>query len=248
MKELGIFAGIGGFSLGLKWAGFETVAFCEIDKKCQLVLKKHWPNVPIYGNVKELTYERLKEDGITEIDIITGGFPCQDISLSGKGAGITGPQSGLWKEYSRLIGEVRPKYAIMENVSALLNRGLSTVLGDLAEIGYDAEWHCLSASTIGAPHNRDRIWIIAYPSKKRWIFSEIQQQICLETINKQWSPDSFKLLFDAAKNIPEPDGGNLREDDGFSITVDRLGQLGNAVVPQIPYIIGMAIMEAEKEK
>lgn len=142
-----------------------TVAFCEYDKKAQLVLKKHWLDVPIFDDVKELTYEKLKEAGITEIDVIAGGFPCTDISTAGKGAGITGTQSGLWKEMARLIGEIRPKYTIIENVAALRGRGLSTVLGDLTEIGFSCEWHCISASAIGAPHQRDRIWIIAYPDK-----------------------------------------------------------------------------------
>ena len=95
------------------------------------------------------------------IDVICGGFPCQDISTAGKGAGITGERSGLWKEYARIIGEVRPRYAIMENVAALLIEGLRDVLCDLAALGYDAEWHCIPASAVGAPHRRDRVWIVA---------------------------------------------------------------------------------------
>ena len=97
------------------------------------------------------------------IDVICGGFPCQDISVAGKGAGIAGERSGLWGEYARIVGEVRPRYVIVENVAALLGRGLERVLGDLAALGYDAEWHCIPASAVGAPHRRDRIWIVAYP-------------------------------------------------------------------------------------
>lgn len=219
-----------------------------MDEKCQQVLKRHWPGVLIYGDVKGLTYERLKADGISEIDIIAGSFPCQDISLAGKGVGIKGTRSGLWSEFARLIGEIRPQYTIVENVSALLGRGLSRVLGDLSEVGYDAEWHCISASTISAPHNRDRVWIIAYPTSKRWVFSEIQQQISVESTPKLFQPSSFKLLFDAAKNPPKPDGRNLRGDNGISQAMDRLKQLGNAVVPQIPEIIGRAIMEVENDQ
>jgi DNA-cytosine methyltransferase len=164
MKVLDLFSGIGGFSLGLERAGMETVAFCEIEKFPQKVLKKHWPEVPIYEDVRTLTAERLARDGVGRIDLICGGFPCQDISTAGKGAGIEGERSGLWSEIARLIGELRPRYAIMENVSALLGRGLDKVLGDLAEIGYDAEWHCIPASELGAHHHRDRVWIIAYPA------------------------------------------------------------------------------------
>ena len=158
MKHLDLFSGIGGFALAARWVGWETVGFCEIDPYCQKVLRKHWPDVPIYEDVKKL-------DGRTvgHVDIITGGFPCQDISYAGKGAGILGERSGLWSELCRIIGEVRPRYAVLENVAALLNRGLDRVAGDLAEIRYDAEWHCISAAHVGAPHLRDRVWIIAYP-------------------------------------------------------------------------------------
>ena len=164
MRLLDLFSGIGGFSVGLERAGFQTVAFCEIDPFCQCVLKKHWPRIPIYDDIRSLTAERLTADGIA-VDVISGGFPCQDISVAGPGAGINGARSGLWTHYARIIGEVRPRYAVMENVSALLGRGLERVLGDLAEIGYDAEWHCIPAAAVGAPHRRDRVWIVAYPGR-----------------------------------------------------------------------------------
>jgi len=159
LKVLDLFAGIGGFSLGLeRTGGFETIGFCELDKKAQAVLKKHWPEVPIYDDVTKLT----KDDIHGTVDVITGGFPCQDISLAGKGAGLEGARSGLWWEYHRLIKELQPKWVIAENVSALRSRGLDQVLRSLAEIGYDAEWHCIPASAVGAPHRRDRVWIVAY--------------------------------------------------------------------------------------
>jgi site-specific DNA-cytosine methylase len=163
LKVLDLFSGIGGFSLGLeRTGGFETVAFCEIDPFCRKVLAKHWPTVRQYEDVKTLTAERLSADGVVP-DVICGGFPCQDISFAGKGAGIEGERSGLWSEYARLIGELRPEYVIVENVAALLSRGLDRVLGDLASIGFDAEWHCIPASAVGAPHRRDRLWLVAYP-------------------------------------------------------------------------------------
>jgi DNA (cytosine-5)-methyltransferase 1 len=163
MQVLDLFSGIGGFSLGLERAGMSTVAFCEIDKKCHKVLKKHWPDVPIFDDVTTLTKEKLNERSIT-VDVICGGFPCQDLSVAGTGKGLEGSRSGLWFEYGRIISELRPRYVIVENVSALLNRGFDQVLGQLAQIGYDAEWHCIPASAVGAPHRRDRIWIIAYPN------------------------------------------------------------------------------------
>ena len=167
LKVLDLFSGIGGFSLGLeRTGGFETVSFCEINPFCRQVLAKHWPGVPIHDDIQVLSADWLAETGAWP-DVICGGFPCTDISVAGKGAGITGPQSGLWREYARLIGEIRPRFVLVENVAALLGRGLADVLGDLAALGYDAEWHCIPASAIGAPHRRDRIWILAYPQPGR---------------------------------------------------------------------------------
>lgn len=163
LRVLDLFSGIGGFSLGLeRTGGFETVAFCEIEEFPRRVLAKHWPEVPCYHDVRELTAAKLASDGIA-IDVICGGFPCQDISTAGHGAGLEGERSGLWSEYARLIGELRPKFVIVENVAALLGRGMGRVLGDLAAIRYDAEWHCIPASAIGAHHRRDRLWIVGYP-------------------------------------------------------------------------------------
>lgn len=166
-RSLDLFSGIGGFSLGLeRTGGFETVAFCEIDKFPRQVLKQHWPDVPIYEDVKDVTARRLAADGIFP-NIVTGGFPCQDISVAGNQKGIGAARSGLWAELARIIDEVRPDYAIVENVTALISgeRGtwFGTVLGDLAQIGYDCQWHCISASQLGAYHHRDRVWIICYP-------------------------------------------------------------------------------------
>ncbi len=161
MRLLDLFSGIGGFSLGLERAGFETVAFCEIDPVCRGLLAHHWPEVPCYDDITTLTAERLAADGIS-VDAICGGFPCQDLSFAGKGAGLAGERSGLWREYARLIRELRPRVVIVENVSALLGRGLGDVLGDLSEIGYDVVWDCIPASAVGAPHRRDRLWIVAY--------------------------------------------------------------------------------------
>ena len=162
LNVLDVFSGIGGFSIGLEAASMQTVAFCEINPFCQKILKRYWPSIPIFSDITTIHREDLK--ALLKIDVIAGGFPCQDISVAGKGGGINAKRSGLWKEFARLINEVRPKYAIIENVANLRSKGLISVLQDLWAIGYDAEWHCIPASAFGAPHRRDRIWIIAHPA------------------------------------------------------------------------------------
>ena len=161
MRMLDLFTGIGGFSLAASWVWGEELdlaGFCEQDVYCGKVLKKNFPDVPIYPDIKELRGEWFQD-----IDLITGGFPCQDISVAGKGAGIDGDRSGLWSELCRIISEVRPRYALIENVPMLIHRGLERVLLDLTEIGYDAEWQVIGADDVGARHKRKRIWIVAYP-------------------------------------------------------------------------------------
>ena len=321
LQVLDLFSGIGGFSLGLERAGMKTVAFCEIEKFPRRVLAKHWPEVPIYDDVRTLTANRLASDGIS-VDLICGGFPCTDISVAGKGLGITGPQSGLWREYARLIGELRPRYVIVENVAALLGRGLGDVLGDLAALGYDAEWHCIPASAVGAPHRRDRVWIIANSRGQQhqgaghangWAPAEgfletvtprsetvrrncgrILEPTALADLSRymahaygqrrgqigrhaagcstpdgagpgNWIGNAGQAMADANRGgqlqsgwcipdqrgwisngswwIVEPDVGRVAH--GVPKRVDRLRGLGNAVVPQIPELIGRAILAAE---
>jgi DNA (cytosine-5)-methyltransferase 1 len=278
VRVLDLFSGIGGFSLGLERAGFKTVAFCEIEPYCRRVLAKHWPGVPIYGDIRELTAARLAADGIG-VDVICGGFPCQDISLAGKGAGIEGERSGLWSEYSRLIGELRPRYAIVENVAALLGRGLDKVLGDLAALGFDAEWHCIPASAVGAPHRRDRLWVVAYPhghgESNGAIHAEMARGMAdadhprlegwlrtgLQECAGEWFAGEGDTSVRHAQRsgrsgdawgragaqpadghwwFSEPDVGRVAH--GVPARVDRLRALGNAVVPQIPELIGRAIL------
>lgn len=244
MKVLDLFSGIGGFSLGLECAGFETVAFCEVDKKAQLVLKKHWPEVPIYDDVRTLTYEQLQTAGL-DVDVICGGFPCQDISLAGKGAGLEGERSGLWYEFHRLIDEIKPQYAIIENVSALRSRGLDDVLRSLAEIGYDAEWYCIPASSVGAPHPRDRIWIVAYPNdrssavRRDGKFSDVVTTARFERHIRRRAPEFIARQRWQIESRPHGVA------HGIPNRVDRLRQLGNSVVPQIPELIGKVIMDFE---
>ena len=167
LRSLDLFAGIGGFALGFKRAGIETAAFCENDPYAQAVLGKNFPGVTIFPDVRTLDARTFGQVGVATPEIICGGFPCQDISVAGRGAGIGGARSGLWREFHRLIGEIGPRWVVIENVVALRTRGLDQVLGGLAALGYDAEWHCIPASAVGAPHRRDRVWIIAYAMRPR---------------------------------------------------------------------------------
>lgn len=155
-----LFSGAGCGDLGLEWAGFEHKWFCEVDDYARKVLELRFPDKKIYGDIQEVDFK-----SVPDVDILIGGFPCTDISTAGKGAGINGKESSLWKEYKRAISVLRPKYAIIENSPALVTRGLNVVLSDLAEMRYDAEWQIMSAAAFGAPHIRERIWIVAYPSK-----------------------------------------------------------------------------------
>jgi DNA (cytosine-5)-methyltransferase 1 len=152
-----LFSGIGGLDLGLERAGMQITWQCEIDDYASKVLAKHWPDVPRFRDVRDCGAHNL-----APVDLICGGFPCQGISDAGKRAGLADPRSGLWAEYARIVGELRPRYVLVENVAALLGRGLGTVLGDLAACGYDAEWQCLPAAAVGAPHIRDRVFVVAY--------------------------------------------------------------------------------------
>jgi DNA (cytosine-5)-methyltransferase 1 len=246
MKPLGLldlFSGIGGFSLGLEASGaFEARAFVEQSRFCQRVLRKHWTEVPIYDRVEEVTAQRLRSDGIA-IDAICGGFPCQDISLIGEGAGLSGEQSGLWREFARLVGELRPRFVIVENVAALTHRGMGDVLGALASLRYDAEWHCIPASYVGAPHERDRIWIVAYSDcagleGHAWNEAgEPEQGRHDEGSRGSTRAPRLSGGADPARWwASEPDVGRVAH--GISNRVDRIEALGNSLVPLIPELIG----------
>lgn len=237
-----LFAGIGGFDLGLERAGMVCKWQVEIDDFARRVLAKHWPDVPRHDDVR--TFPTADRDWA--VDVICGGFPCQDISAAGRKQGLDGERSGLWYEYARVIGELRPKYVIVENVAALLERGMEQILRDLAEVGYDAQWHCIPASAVGAPQERDRIWIIANAwgvGSARFITSED-----IGSDGSWWSGSKKDLQsiacapFERGDRWPQP--LVRRMDDGFSGKSQRIHALGNAVVPQIPEMIGNAILES----
>ena len=253
LRVLDLFSGIGGFSLGLeRTGGFETVAFCEIEDFPRKVLAKHWPDVPIYEDVRNVTAKRLAADGIA-VDVITGGFPCQDISVAGKRAGINeGTRSGLWSEIARLVGELRPSYVIVENVANLLvgpseKRGgwFGRILGDLAECGYDAEWENIPASALGAAHRRERVWIVAHSVGAGLAGHKPQER---SIFGKQKSASAVGCNGELSSWRDGLRARTLRNFDGLPRGVDRLKGLGNAVVPQIPEMIGRAILGAEHGK
>jgi DNA (cytosine-5)-methyltransferase 1 len=237
---LDLFSGIGAFSLGLeRSAAFRTVAFCECDPFCRRVLAKHWPEVPCYDDVRTLTASRLAADGIS-VDAICGGFPCQDISRAGTGQGLNSERSGLWREFARLIRELRPRYALVENVAALLDSGgLGTVLRDLAECGFDAEWSTVSACSLGFPHMRQRVFIVAHANGiDGWQGvrdTASQSQRALQAI------DGLAHARAGWQIRLENTSALYRDADGAASGLDRNRAIGNALVPQIPELIGRAI-------
>ncbi len=183
INYLDLFSGIGGFALGAYWAGmkFNNHYASEVDKYAVDLYQKRFPDSIQLGDITKINCDKLPKGEW----IITGGFPCQDISVAGKGVGIEGERSGLWFTYADIISKLRPRYAIMENVGALTIRGLDAVLSSLTEIGYSCEWQDIRAEDMGAPHRRERIWIVAYPSGRRWRESK-NAKVCRDGLS-----DSF---------------------------------------------------------
>ena len=238
-----LFAGIGGIDLGFERAGFKTAWQVEINPYCRKVLAKHFPEAERFEDVRTVGKHNLKP-----VDVIAGGFPCQDISIAGRREGIGGGRSGLWSEMARIIRELRPSFALMENVAALLTptirdgwtepSAIGRVLGDLAEIGYDAEWKVISASDVGAPHYRERVWIVAYPREKRiqrFFPQEVPKVEAFSWCKNVGRVEDLRGRLD----IPEPLFRGAS--DGIPNWMDRIGALGNAVVPQIPELIARKI-------
>ena len=309
MRCLDLFSGIGGFSLGLERAGMETVAFCEYDKKAQLVLKKHWPDVPMFDDVRTLTGEQLERAGITDIGLICGGYPCQPFSVAGKRQGKADDRH-LWPEFFRLIQEIRPTWVIAENVAGHINMGLDSVLADLESEGYQCQTFLIPACAVDAFHRRDRVWIVAWNSNGGNVGKEreIQERestdscgICTDVAHSESArrearrsngmgnddkprgdegqssgcsesdlADTMHKRLQGREETGNPEGGGKerkefttgcsersepgnwlpepavgRVANGVPRRVDRLKQLGNAVVPQIPEVIGRFIMETE---
>jgi DNA (cytosine-5)-methyltransferase 1 len=247
VNVLDLFSGIGGFSLGLERAGMRTIAFCEIDAFKRSVLARHWPDVCCHDDVRSLASTALPH-----VDVIAGGFPCQNVSIAaavhGGDSGLDGEQSGLWSEYFRLIKEIRPKFAIIENVDRLAGHGLDRVLRSLAAIRYDAQWDTLPGWLVGVPQARPRIWIVAYPAGKRMegLFARVRAL----ADGSRWPGGPAHLLdiADAAiigsDRFPQPLLRGM--DDRPTNWVDRVHACGDAVIPQIPEAIGRAILAADE--
>ena len=321
LKHLDLFSGIGGFSLGLEATGeFETVAFCEIEEFPRKVLQKHWPHVKQYKDIKELTYDKIKEDGIRPINIITGGYPCQPFSNAGRKKGEQDPRH-LWPEMFRLIKECRPSWVCAENVSGHIKLGLDSVLSDLESQGFQTRTFSISASSVGANHKRERVWILAYSERnndqqeiqgvdgeKKKISGEHRKEDSdtrkpggTDSIRKtsdKYVEDTRRSLRQGSQfqgkneNKIEKENANLTERPGeasqpdvaatqgvyvqgqhdrqgkrqpwgeswwavepklgrvahgVSGRVHRLKALGNSLLPQIPFYLGMAILESMKD-
>lgn len=233
-----LFSGIGGIDLGLQRAGMTCAWQVEIDDYCNRVLEKHWPEAPRFRDVCAVGANQL-----ARVDLIAGGFPCQDISNAGKRAGIEGARSGLWGEFARVVRELRPRFVLVENSAALTFRGLGRVLGDLAELGFDAEWSTVSACSMGAPHMRRRVFIVAdsdrgpgaqgmgaepggQPARSVWGESDGERQGGYRRVRMEARPVGPRVAH------------------GISSRVDRLRGLGNAVVPRVAEFVGRRILES----
>lgn len=228
-----LFSGIGGLDLGLERAGMRCIWQCEIDPFARKVLAKHWPGIPCYEDVRPI-------DGTIERpDLICGGFPCQDVSIAGLGAGLDGARSGLWFQFHRIIRELRPRFAIVENTPGLLIRGFDRVLGSLADIGFDAEWSCFPACAMGAPHTRERLFIVAYPDG---LLGEEGLRIrewrtASPLPSRDYRTPEVLRMESAYRDRGVPDGVRARLDRRF------VG-VGNAVYPDAAEWIGRRILES----
>jgi DNA (cytosine-5)-methyltransferase 1 len=300
VNVLDLFSGIGGFSLGLERAGMRTVGFCEIDPYCRAVLRKHWPHVPIYEDVRALAGA-----DVGAVDVICGGYPCQPFSFAGKRLGAADDRH-LWPEYRRLVEELRPAWVIGENVAGHIHMGLDDVLSDLEALGYAWRPFVIPACAVDAKHRRDRVWIVGHSSSEQrkcsphgnmdgqilyhaqrtestdpsnrasahvadakrmrelqpqgreqdqrgWVGNSREDVSDSDSARSQGLRNEQKQFGEGAHGgglfgrgsrwCPEPDVGRVAH--GIPRRVDRLRALGNAVVPQIPEIIGSAIMRAE---
>ena len=257
MNELALFAGAGGGLLGGHLLGWRTVCAVEWDSYAASVLVARQndgclPSFPIWDDVQ--TFDGRPWRGI--VDIISGGFPCQDISSAGKGAGIDGDRSGMWRHMARIIGEVRPKFVFVENSPLLVSRGLARVLGDLAEMGYDAKWGVLGAHHVSAPHKRDRIWVMAHansgrqqqrdqkereiskPHEESYVSNSASQRGCRWDSEWEDAKDARELRGDKRENSGEVGWWNAepklgRVANGVAHRVDRLKSIGNGQVPGV---------------
>ncbi len=231
MKVLDLFSGIGGFSLGLERAGMETVAFCEIEPFCRRVLNKHWPDVPIFGDIRGLDGKRFKG----AVDVVCGGYPCQPFSTAGKRKGKADDRH-LWPEMYRIIKTIRPRWVIAENVAGHVNLGLDDVLSDLEAQNYTSWTFIIPACAVGHYQRRDRVWIL---SNRMQGFRQVGRDIS----GGRWEPEQIQGHGIGSWKDQPPMVSMV---NGIPPWMDELRGYGNAVVPQIPEILGRTIMAIEK--
>jgi DNA (cytosine-5)-methyltransferase 1 len=236
---LDLFSGIGGFSYAAERlvGGFKTVAFCDSDEPCRKVLRKHWPDAPIFTDVRSLTAQDIQPLCPNGLSLITAGFPCQDLSVAGKQAGYDGKRSVLFYEIIRLARELRPKFLLLENVRNLLSHKdgetFQETLFQIAQAGYDAEWAVIPASDVGACHRRERIWIVAHANDKGLQGQRPKCQLPESSGQGEasWSNRGPMLSPEWRSYLSKP--VLCRGDDGLRGRMDRLKQLGNSIVPQV---------------
>jgi len=238
MNELALFAGAGGGILGGLLLGWRTVCAVEFDEHARNVLVARQNDgclepFPIWDDVR--TFDGKPWRGI--VDVVSGGFPCQDISSAGKGAGIDGERSGLWEEMRRIIGEIRPAFAFVENSPMLLVRGIERVLGDLAEMGYDTRWGTIRADHAGLPHGRERIWIISNSVKNRTDWMDPLKKTRSAVVDNKSSNWRACLPLDLHPFMepinPKTSRRFSRIDDGLAENMDRLERIGNGQIPGV---------------
>lgn len=250
LTHLSLFSGIGGLDLAAEWAGFETVGQCEWADYPHAVLQKHWPDVPKWRDIHELTAEDFrKRTGVYSPDVISGGFPCQPFSSSGKRRGKEDDRF-LWPEMLRVIQELRPVWVVGENVTGILSMGIEDCLSQLANIGYQGGIFHIPAEAVGAPFVGYRVFIVAAAdSKLRTSLEDDRKDRCARKhspVLREWTPITHNLPVRMESIFDPPNSGVCRNDDGLSEGMDRLKCAGNAVVPQQAYPIFSAIAEIER--
>ncbi len=233
MNVLDLFSGIGGFALGFQRAGMRPVAFCERDGFARAVLARHWPGVPCYDDIRGLTAARLRRDGVPRPQVVCGGFPCQDISAAGRGAGLGGARSRLWQDMLRLVQDCGPDWVVVENVPALRVRGADQVLAGLEAAGYACWPVVVGAAHAGAPHRRARVFLLAHAHGAR-----LEMRLPGAARPGAGVPTERRGGWPA-----EPGLGRVA--DGVPRRVDRLRALGNAVVPDVAEMIARAVLATD---
>jgi DNA (cytosine-5)-methyltransferase 1 len=237
LNVLSLFSGIGGLELGLERAGMTTVGQVEIDPFCRRVLAKHWPEVPRHDDVRTAV-EWWRGRARPRVDVVAGGFPCQPVSLIGKRRAQDDSRWG-WPWFADVVRALRPRYVLVENVPGLLTAGLGNVLGDLASLGFDAEWSMLSACAVGAPHSRERLFILAYPTG-----SDVEQtdEVSATVPARRTSLGTTRGDARRASWLPEPAMDRVAYGAARSVGFAELQALGNAVVPQVAEHVGRLII------